>query len=143
MRLRRIEPCDGPVLERVCLAALEASPGAFSSTVGQEAARADEEWAERARAGSPGKSRVNVLAEDGRGVIGLVGTLRHTKSSPTVQLVSTVSAPKGWGEAASCGRPRRAVDGSARGGELVLRSRSDGLQRADGRLDVVDVELAQ
>ena len=46
-------------------------------------------------------------------------------------------------EAASCGRARPAVEGSARDGEFFLRSRGDGLQRADGRLDVVDVELAK
>jgi GNAT superfamily N-acetyltransferase len=92
-RLRRIEPCDGPLLRRVRLAALEDSPGAFSSTLRREAARTDAEWAERAAAGSSGASRLTVFAEGERGVVGLVGGYRTTASSTTVELVSMWVAP--------------------------------------------------
>ena len=88
VRLRRVEPGDGLLLKSVRLAALEDSPDAFGSTLGAEAARSDEEWAERAEAGSSGVSRITVFAEVAQDVVGLVGGYRETNSSTTVELVS-------------------------------------------------------
>ena len=115
-RLRRIEPGDGLLLKSVRLAALEDAPDAFSATLGTEAARTDDEWAERAEAGSSGMARLTLFAVGEQGVIGLVGGYRATKSSTTVELVSMWVNPNtrrtGVGDAAHV-EPvaRRAADG--------------------------------
>jgi GNAT superfamily N-acetyltransferase len=83
-----VEPGDGLLLKSVRLAALAESPDAFSATHAAEAARSDEEWAERAQAGSIGASRITMFAEGAQGVVGLIGGYRATDSSTTVELVS-------------------------------------------------------
>jgi len=88
VRIRRVAPGDGPRLKSVRLAALENSPDAFSSTHAAETARSDEEWAERAQAGSIGVSRITLFAEGAQGVVGLIGGYRATDSNTTVELVS-------------------------------------------------------
>lgn len=91
--LRRIEPEDGPVLERVRLAALADSPFAFSSTFELESARDQEAWAQRAEAGSNGADRVTFFADHQDDVVGLVGGYRPDPNSGHVELVSMWVAP--------------------------------------------------
>ncbi len=88
VHIRRVEPGDGLLLKSVRLAALQESPDAFSSTHAAEAARSDEEWAKRARAGSSGVSRITFFAEAAQGVVGLIGGYRAADSTTTVELVS-------------------------------------------------------
>jgi len=93
IRIRRVEPGDGLRLKSVRLAALEDSPDAFASTHAAEVARRDEEWAQRAQAGSTGASRITLFAEGAQGVVGLIGGYRATDSRSTVELVSMWVTP--------------------------------------------------
>ena len=94
LRLRRVQPADGPLLKKVRLAALRDAPDAFGSTLADEADRSDEEWADWAASASTGSGRITVLAERSRDVVGLAGGYREEPSPTTVELVSMWVSPE-------------------------------------------------
>ena len=93
MEVLRVAPGDAARLKRVRLAALEDAPSAFGSTHEAEASRPDEEWAQRAVAGSRGNDRATFFARLDDDVVGLAGGYRNERSSSTVELVSMWVAP--------------------------------------------------
>lgn len=93
IEVRRVRPTDTQVLKAVRLAALEDSPSAFSATYADEALRTDEQWAERATAGSDGPDRATWFALDRGRVVGLVGGYRADPSATVVDLVSMWTSP--------------------------------------------------
>lgn len=106
VEVRRIRPDDAMTLKTVRLAALLESPSAFGSTYADEVLRSDEEWAERARAGSIGLDRVIFFAIVDNKVAGLVGGNRANPNAPTVDLVSMWTAPM----VRRCGFGRRLIE---------------------------------
>ncbi|HRB04824.1 MAG TPA: GNAT family N-acetyltransferase [Ilumatobacteraceae bacterium] len=93
MSVRRIEPTDAAALRRVRLAALLDEPAAFGSTYELESVRTDEDWAQRAAAGSAGSQQVTFFGDIDGELVGLVGAYRDAPASGCVHLVSMWVAP--------------------------------------------------
>jgi ribosomal protein S18 acetylase RimI-like enzyme len=91
--VRRIRPEDIDILRLVRLAALAEAPSAFGSSFDQEALLSDQEWADRAQAGSSGFERSTFFAVAAEQVVGLVGGYRSDPASPIVELVSMWTDP--------------------------------------------------
>jgi GNAT superfamily N-acetyltransferase len=110
VRVRRIEPGEGPLLRDVRLAALADAPDAFSSRFEDEAHRRAEEWEADATARSAGSDSANFVAESERGVVGLVGAYRSSDEPGTVELVSMWVAPRARGTGAGAALVGHVVD---------------------------------
>lgn len=93
VEVRRVTSTDAARLKRVRLAALEDAPSAFGSTHEAEATQSDDDWAQRAIAGSGGSGRATFFAQLDDQIVGLVGGHRETQASPVVELVSMWVAP--------------------------------------------------
>ena len=93
MEVLRVAADDAVRLKHVRLAALEDAPSAFGSTHAAEASRPDDEWVQRAVAGSQGNDRATFFARLDDDVVGLAGGHRDERSSSTVELVSMWVAP--------------------------------------------------
>ncbi len=91
--IRRIEPRDAATLKHVRLAALRDAPSAFGSNYEAEYVMRDDDWVDRALAGSVGTDRVTFFAEVDRQVVALVGGFRADPQSQRIDLVSMWVSP--------------------------------------------------
>ncbi len=93
MRIRRIEPNEWEELRNVRLAALQDTPGAFTTRYEEAVDYHDELWQERARAGSTGTDQATFLLVDGEQVRGMVTGLTRPEDPFEVLLVGMWIAP--------------------------------------------------
>ena len=91
--VRRVGPGDAGLYRTIRLAALKDAPSAFGSTHAAEVARPDQEWSERAAAGSTGSASAMFFAEDAGDIVGLGGGYREAESDGLVEVVSMWVAP--------------------------------------------------
>lgn len=74
VEIRRVRADEGPLLRSIRLRALAESPHAFASTLDEERALAQTEWAARAAAAAEGADMVVIVAIDGGGIpVGMAG----------------------------------------------------------------------
>lgn len=104
VEVRRIRADEGALLKQVRLAALADSPGAFASTVDDEAGFDDAVWAERAARGArddaDGTGTFVLEAEGGGTAEGIAVGLRPGPDPARVELVSMWVAPSARGTGA-------------------------------------------
>lgn len=93
VEILRVAATDAARLKQMRLAALLDAPSAFGSTYESEASRPDDEWVQRAVAGSQGHDRATFFAQLHESDVGLVGGHREQPGSSIVELVSMWVAP--------------------------------------------------
>lgn len=91
--VRRIRPDEADLLRNVRLAALADTPSAFASTYADESLLTEEDWSDRARAGSAGATRATFFAVADDDIVGLVGGYSPDPASCRVELVSMWTHP--------------------------------------------------
>ncbi len=117
--VRRVEAGDGPAVREIRLQALRSDPDAFGSTYEREHERPAEVWLQRTAAASSGYEQCLFVAEDGTGLVGMVGAYTPTGDSSRRHLygmwvaphvrreglaAALVEAVKGWAVAAGATR---------------------------------------
>jgi RimJ/RimL family protein N-acetyltransferase len=90
--IRRVSTDDVEVYRDIRLRALRDAPSAFASSYDAEAARSQDDWADRVAAASNGDERATFLAFDGGVCVGLAGC-GHDDLGADRQLVSMWVAP--------------------------------------------------
>ncbi|MCU1352302.1 MAG: GCN5-related N-acetyltransferase [Acidimicrobiales bacterium] len=93
IRVRRIQPTDGPLLRATRLAALADSPGDSTTTVALNEAHLAEHWDRAAAANAVGSTQATYFAseEDGTEVVGMIGAYLLPDGAAT--MVGLWSAP--------------------------------------------------
>ncbi|MCU1453192.1 MAG: GCN5-related N-acetyltransferase [Acidimicrobiales bacterium] len=93
IRVRRIQPSDGPLLRATRLAALADSPGDSTTTLANNEAHPAEHWDRAAAANAVGSSQATFFAgrEDGDEVVGMIGA--YLMSDGAATMVGLWSAP--------------------------------------------------
>ena len=95
MRIRRIEPADGPLLCRTRLHAIADQPGDTTATLGQTEALTAEHWARAAEANASGSTQATFFAVDDavdpEGAVGMVGA--YIMGDRVATMVGLWSAP--------------------------------------------------
>ena len=111
IRIRRIEPSDGPALRDLRLRSIAESPDAFGQPLDEARARPDIEWWRSARQSSHGESRTWLIAEEAGRTVGLVQGRKRRPATlmlfsmwvdPTVRRLGVgrmlIEALETWGE---------------------------------------------
>lgn len=93
VQVRRIGRDEQDALREVRLKALADAPYAFGSTLARESLLTDDDWADRARAGSQGSDRATFLAVIDGSVVGLIGGYIADSGQSEVDLVSMWTDP--------------------------------------------------
>ena len=93
IRVRRIQPTDGPLLRATRLAALADSPGDSTTTLAKNEAHPAEHWDRAAAANAVGASQATFFAtrDAGPEVVGMIGA--YVMSDGTATMVGLWSAP--------------------------------------------------